>query len=142
MNSLCRAVLIGLFGLLVSCSEHNPESLFEDVFVYKNTLPNTVSIDFYRRNAGKVSIDIADSISVPGNFNRFNYTFSPSAHDSIAIKFNDGKKIVFKYDPNSFNWNLNAINYNIYKETHKIKGNLTTQFYTYTIDNRIYELAN
>lgn len=141
MNNLTKTILVAFISLFFSCSKHNPEPLFKDIYIYKNLLPNNVSIDFYRRNSEKETVEIKDSISIPSNHNRFNYTFDPSANDSIIIKFSDRKKIVFKYEPNSSNWNLNAINYRIYKKTNIIKGNLTTQFYTYIIDNKIYELA-
>ena len=140
MNNLFKISLIALIVSFISCTDTN-EPLFEDIYVYKNMLPNKVSIDFYRRNAEKVTVEIEDTISVPSNYNQFDYTFSPASNDSIIVKFHDGKKIVFKYEPNSFNWNVNAINYSIYKKTYKIKDNLTTQFYTYTIDKKLYELA-
>lgn len=135
-----------MVALFTSCSKH-PEPFFEDIYVYKNTLSNKVSIDFYRTNVGKLSIDIIDSTNINSdmiidyNNNKYNSNFSPGSNDSIIIKFYDGKKIIFKPDSNASNWDLNAINYSIYKETYNIKGNLTTRFYTYTIDNKIYDLA-
>ncbi|GAA4133213.1 hypothetical protein GCM10022216_05080 [Sphingobacterium kyonggiense] len=140
MNNLFKISLIALLASFISCTDTN-EPFFEDIYVYKNILPNKISIDFYKLNAEKVSVDITDSISISRDHNQFDYTFSPASNDSIIVKFHDGKKIVFKYEPNSFNWNVNAINYSIYKKTYKIKDNLTTQFYTYTIDKKLYELA-
>lgn len=142
MNNLCKITFVTFLSLLVSCSRHTPEPLFEDVYVYKNLLSNNISIDFYRHNAEKVTVNIIDSISINSNRNQFNYNFSPGANDSIVIKFCNDKKIIFRAgDTNSSNWNLNAINSSIYKLTQEIKGNLTTSFYTYAIDNKIYELA-
>jgi hypothetical protein len=141
MNSLCKTFLAALILLFVSCTE-TVEPLFEDIYVYKNTLPNNVSIECYRRNSVIVSAEINDSLSISSSNNRFNYNFSPSLFDSIIFKFYDGKKIVFKYEPTSSNWNVNAVNHNVYKTTYEIERNLTTQFYTYTIDKKIYELAN
>ena len=140
MNKLFKTSLIALIMSFISCTDTN-EPFFEDIYVYKNTLPNKVSIDFYRLNAEKVSVDITDSISISRYHNQFDYTFLPSFNDSIIIKFYDGKKIVFKGNSNSSDWNVNAINRSIYKKTDKIEGNLTTQFYTYTIDKKLYELA-
>ncbi|MGN5954795.1 hypothetical protein ACP6L2_09310 [Sphingobacterium lactis] len=140
MNKLFKTSLIALIMSFMSCTDTN-EPFFEDIYVYKNTLPNKVSIDFYRLNAEKVSVDITDSISISRYHNQFDYTFLPSFNDSIIIKFYDGKKIVFKGNSNSSDWNVNAINRSIYKKTDKIEGNLTTQFYTYTIDKKLYELA-
>lgn len=141
MNNFCRLLLMMLITLCVSCYKHPPEPKYKVIFVYKNKVSNEVSIDFYRKNAEKVSVDIIDSVSIPGNQNQFNYTFAPDYNDSITIKFHDEKKIVFKYEPNSSNWNINAINSKPYNFTENISGNQITQFYTYTINDEIYKLA-